>query len=205
MNTDRPLPRTAQASYTGRGAAGSRNPASRYGSLSIGLHWVMLLLLAAVYACIELRGNFPKGSDIREGLKTWHFMLGLAVLALVIVRLAARFMAPTPRIEPAPPNWQNRLATLMHVALYVLMIGMPLLGWLTLSAEGKPIPFFGLQLPPLVAENEALADWVQEIHETGGTVGYFLIGLHAAAALFHHYVVGDNTLRRMLPARRGAP
>jgi cytochrome b561 len=87
----------------------------------------------------------------------------------------------------------------MHVALYVLMIGLPLVGWLILSASGKPVPFFGLQLPALVGENKALADLFKEIHETGGTVGYFLIGLHAAAALFHHYVVRDNTLRRMLP------
>ncbi|CAN5818974.1 cytochrome b [soil metagenome] len=204
MNDDTPLHTTSQVIDPGQGAAGWRNSASRYGSLSVGLHWVMLLLIAAVYACIELRGNFPKGSDIREGLKTWHFMLGLAVLTLVIVRLAAHFSGPAPRIEPVAPTWQRRLATLMHVALYVLMIGMPLLGWLTLSAEGKSIPFFGLQLPPLVAESEALADWVQEIHETGGTIGYFLIGLHAAAALFHHYIVRDNTLRRMLPERDAA-
>ncbi len=87
----------------------------------------------------------------------------------------------------------------MLVALYALMIGMPLLGWLTLSAEGKPIPFFFVQLPALVNESKSVADWAKELHETGGTIGYFLIAMHAAAALFHHYVVGDNTLRRMLP------
>ncbi|MEO7338831.1 MAG: cytochrome b/b6 domain-containing protein, partial [Caldimonas sp.] len=75
------------------------------------------------------------------------------------------------------------------------------LGWLTLSAEGKLVPFFGLQLPALVDESKSIAGWAKELHETGGTVGYFLIGLHAAAALFHHYVVRDNTLRRMLPSR----
>jgi len=57
-----------------------RNNKERYGTLSIGLHWSMLLLLVVVYACIELREFFPKGSDLREALKTWHFMLGLAVL-----------------------------------------------------------------------------------------------------------------------------
>jgi cytochrome b561 len=81
------------------------------------------------------------------------------------------------------------------------MIGMPLAGWLILSAEGKPIPFFGLQLPALVSENKGLADTIKEIHETGGTIGYYLIGLHAAAGLFHHYVKRDNTLIRMLPRR----
>ena len=65
-----------------------RNSDARYGSLAVTLHWFMLLLIAAVYACIELRVNFPRGSDPREALKTWHFMLGFGVLLLVIVRLA---------------------------------------------------------------------------------------------------------------------
>jgi cytochrome b561 len=89
----------------------------------------------------------------------------------------------------------------MHIALYLLMIAMPLLGWLTLSAQGKPVPFFGLQLPQLVGASKSVAGWFKELHESGGTIGYFLVGLHAAAALFHHYVVRDNTLRRMLPQR----
>lgn len=184
----------------GRPAMNWRNTESRYGSLSIGLHWLMLLI-AAVYACIELRGNFPKGSDIREGLKTWHFMLGLSILLLVLLRLAAHFIGTVPRIEPDPPKWQSLFAKLIHIALYALMLGMPLLGWLTLSAEGKLVPFFGLQLQSLVGESKSVAGLAKELHETGGTAGYFLIGLHAAAALFHHYVVRDNTLRRMLPSR----
>ena len=61
----------------------------------------------------------------------------------------------------------------MHVALYALMIGMPLAGWLILSAEGKPIPFFGLQLPALISENRPLAKLIEEVHETVGTLGYF--------------------------------
>ena len=178
-----------------------RNTTDRYGSLAIGLHWLMLLLLVAVYACIELREIYPKGSDPREALKTWHFMLGLCVLVLVWLRLAASLAGPTPLIEPVPPRWQTLSAKLMHVALYALMIGMPLGGWLLLSAAGKPIPFFGLQLPALVSASKDLASSVKAIHEFGGTVGYFLIGFHAAAALFHHYVVRDNTLRRLLPNR----
>jgi len=183
------------------GHANWRNTTARYGALSIGLHWFMLLLLAAVYATIELRGQFPKGSAPREAMKMWHFMLGLSVFVLVWVRLAARLAGVQPRIDPAPPKWQSFFAGLMHAALYLLMIGMPLLGWLTLSAEGKPIPFFGLELPALIGENKGVADWAGEIHETAGTAGYFLIGLHAAAALFHHYFVRDNTLQRIIPVR----
>ena len=177
------------------------NSPSRYGSLSIAMHWLMLLLIAAVYACIELKGNFPKGSDTRELLKQWHFMLGMAIFALVWVRLIARFIAPTPAISPAPAGWQEALAKAMHLALYALMIGAPLAGWLILSAAGKPIPFFGLELPPLVDKNPDLAGQIKELHELAGTLGYWLIGLHAAAGLFHHFVSRDNTLVRMLPGR----
>jgi len=158
----------------------------------------MLLLLAVVYACIELREFYPRGSDIREGFKTWHFMLGLSVFVLVLVRLAARWR--TPLLSPSP-GWTRWPAAASHLALYFLMVAMPLLGWLTLSAEGDAIPFFGLSLPPLVAANERLAEQVEEWHVTLGVAGYWLIGLHAAAALFHHYLLRDGTLARMLPGR----
>ncbi len=179
-----------------------KNTAIRYGSLSIGIHWLMLLLFIAVYACIELREAYPKGSGLREALKTWHFMLGLLVLVLVWPRLAARFSGPTPAIQPEPPAWQHLFAKLLHAALYALMIVMPLTGWLQLSALGKPIPFFGLQLPALIAENKDLGKTLKEVHEAIGTAGYYLIGLHVVAALYHHYIVRDNTLLRLLPARK---
>jgi cytochrome b561 len=162
----------------------------------------MLLLMIAVYATMELRGIFPKGSDPREMMKTWHFMLGLSVLALVLVRLAVNITRLAPEIVPAPPKWQQLSAKAMHLALYALMLGLPLAGWLILSAAGKPIPFFGLHLPALIAENKDTAEFIKEIHEAVATAGYGLIGLHAAAALYHHYVVRDNTLQRMLPGPR---
>lgn len=178
-----------------------KNSETRYGKLSIGLHWLMLALIAAAYACIELKGNFPKGSDTRELLKQWHFMLGLAVFALVWLRLLARATAPTPKIRPALPTWQALPARAMHLALYALMIGAPLAGWLTLSAAGKAIPFFGLELPALLDKNPALGHSLKEWHEWAGVAGYWLIGLHAAAGLLHHYIVRDNCLSRMLPGR----
>lgn len=177
------------------------NSTSHYSSASIAMHWLMLLLLVGVYACIELRELYPKGSDPRDALKSWHFTLGLTVFVLVWLRLALRLVSPAPPIEPTPAAWQNALAKLLHVALYTLMIAMPLAGWLILSGEGKPIPFWGLNLPALIGENEELAHAIEEIHEITGEVGYYLIGLHAVAALFHHYVLRDNTLVRMLPGR----
>jgi cytochrome b561 len=135
-------------------------------------------------------------------MKTWHFMLGLSVLALALLRLLVNVTRSAPPIVPEPPKWQQLSAKLMHLALYALMLGTPLLGWLLLSAAGKPIPFFGLQLPALIAQSKDTAGFIKEIHETVANAGYLLIGLHAAAALYHHYGVRDNTLQRMLPGRR---
>jgi cytochrome b561 len=128
-------------------------------------------------------------------------MLGLTVFFLVWLRIAARLLGKTPPIVPEAPKWQLMIATSVELALYALMIVLPLLGWVTLSAKGEAIPFFGLQLPAVVDANGALAERTEEVHETLATVGYFLIGLHAIAALFHHYVRRDNTLRRMTLSR----
>lgn len=179
-----------------------KNTTIRYGSLSIGIHWLMLLLFIAVYGSIELRVLYEKGSDPREALKAWHFMLGLLVFGLVWLRIAARLSGPTPNIQPAPDKVQQLSAKLLHLALYALMIGMPLTGWLVLSASGKVIPFFGLELPALIGENKDLAKQIKEVHEFVGTTGYYLLGLHVVAALYHHYIKRDDTLTRMLPERK---
>ena len=171
--------------------------ADRYHLSSIALHWVMLALFVAVYASINLRELFDKGTLPREALKSLHFMLGLLMFALVSVRIALRVKYPAPHIQPAPPAWQDKAAKLGHLALYALMISMPIAGWLLLSAAGKPIPFFGLELPALIGPNKELAGQLKEVHEFVGSLGYFLIGGHAAAALFHHYIQRDNTLLRM--------
>lgn len=179
-----------------------RNSNAQYGWLSAGLHWLMLLLLVAVYATMELGEEYPEGSAARDALTTWHYTLGLCVLALVAVRLVIYFLGPVPAITPVPAKWQQTGAGLMKIALYVFMLAMPVMGWLLLSAEGTPVTFFGLQLPALVNANEGLAETIEELHEAGATAGYFLVGLHAAAALYHHYLVRDDTLRRMLPKWR---
>ena len=171
-------------------------PVPRYSALRIALHWLMALLLVAVYATIELHEFFPKGSDPRQAMKAWHFMLGLTVLALLLLRLAARWAQPGPAPLPGPA-WQHKLSQLVHLGLYGLMVAMPLAGWLALSAAGKPIPFFGLELPALLGVDKELSHQIKEVHETVGTLGYVLVGLHAVAALAHHHLLKDNTLRRM--------
>lgn len=179
-----------------------KNTATRYGNLSISLHWLMLLLIIAVYCSMELRGLFPKGSDGRTLMKLTHFTLGMTIFCLVWVRLIARFSPPKPRIQPTPNNLQDKAARLMHMGLYALMIITPLLGWLYFSAEGKPVPLLGLELPALLDKNHSLAESFEHWHVQIAQFGYWLIGFHAAAALLHHYVLRDNTLRLMLPRRR---
>lgn len=175
----------------------------RYSGVSIALHWLMLLLIVASYVLILSRTEFEKGSDARNLVKMLHFSVGVTIFALVWLRIAARLSGgAAPPITPAPNPMQHRMARLAHLALYGLMIGMPIGGLLTLGFEGDAIPYFGLfefHLP--LAENEALAEQVEELHELGGTIGYWLIGLHAAAALYHHYVRRDDTVKRMLPGR----
>jgi cytochrome b561 len=184
---------------------GWRNTGSSYGSVAIALHWLMLVLLVGVVALMELRGYFPKGSVPRQAMKHWHYVFGLVVLVLAVVRMANRLAGPSPAIVPVPPGWQRALARLVALGLYALMLGMPIVGWMLLSANGDPIPFFGWQLVPLVGVDAGLAEVLEEVHEAGAQLAYVLVGLHVAAALFHHYGMRDNTLRRMLPRPGAGP
>lgn len=92
---------------------------NRYHSVMIALHWLTALLLIAVYALIELRDIYPKGSEPRELMKMWHFMLGLSVLCVAIARPVVRLIFSVPPITPTPAVWQQHLARLVHLALYV--------------------------------------------------------------------------------------
>ncbi|MBD9460001.1 cytochrome b [Pseudomonas sp. PDM05] len=173
---------------------------TRYGKLSITLHWLMLVLFVGVYACVEIKGLLPRGSEARSLFMGLHGVFGASIFVLVWVRLLAR-LSPRPPITPTPPAWQTALAHLMHLALYVLMIVTPVLAWLMLAAGDKAFPYFGFHLPALVAVDPDLAKQLKGWHEWLGSAGYWLIGLHAAAGLLHHYWVRDNTLDRMLGGR----
>jgi cytochrome b561 len=179
--------------------------ADRYSGASIAIHWATALLVAAAFATIELRVMFPIGSPERLLIMDWHYALGATVLGLTLVRLALRWRGPKiGPIRPAPPAWMHMLATLGHLALYAILIVLPILGWLTINAKGHPAPlYFGLELPTLLAKNPDFARPLEETHAFIGDTLYVVIGLHAVAALFHHYVMRDDTLRRMLPERKG--
>lgn len=168
----------------------------RYHPALVTLHWLMALLLLATYASIQLHEVLPRGTDLRALTKSAHFMLGVLALALVVVRILTRLGTPQP--EPAEsPIWMQRAAQAGHFALYTWMVVLPILGWASLSAAGKPIPFFGLELPPLLGFDMPLARNLKKIHEAVGEFGYGLIGLHVAAALVHHVVLKDGLMKRM--------
>jgi cytochrome b561 len=173
----------------------------RYSTASIAMHWLMVLAFIGIYASINLTEIFPEGEAGAAG-RQWamdtHFSLGLLVFGLVWLRLLFRLTGSTPAIVPAPPAWQEKLAKLAHLALYAMMVLMPLAGLAAVNTHGHSVGFFGLAVPQLLAENEKWSHTILRLHELGGKVGYFLVGAHALAALVHHYLLKDNTLRRML-------
>lgn len=171
----------------------------RYSTLSITLHWLTLVLMVAIYASIELHESLPRGHALRGPMEDWHIYLGVCLLPIALFRAVTILRAKVPAIVPQPPTWQMRITKLMKLYLYVLMIGTPLIGWIMVNAEGHVVRLWGLALPSLVSESESLAGLASEAHEVLGISGYFFIAIHAFAALYHHYLVKDNTLKRMLP------
>lgn len=172
-------------------------PSTRFSRLTVAIHWLTVLLFICVYISMEFRDIFERGTPGRDLMKTSHYWFGICILLLLTVRLVARFSQPTPAITPPQPHWQHLLAKLVHLAIYALMLVMPLLGLFLLSADAVPLRLFGAELPALMAANDTTAEWLEDVHEIGATIGYYLIGMHAFAALFHHYLLKNNTLVRM--------
>jgi cytochrome b561 len=158
-------------------------------SVALALHWLAIALVLAAYATIELRDAFSKGNPARDGMAVAHYVIGLSVFLLVWVRLAVRLVGGKPAFDPAPGRWQALLLGLMEWALYLFMAAIPLLGWAMLSANGTPMAFLGIELPALFAADPVLAEKLEDIHEEGAEIGLVLVGIHAAATLFYHYVM----------------
>ncbi len=181
--------------------AANATPSTRYSRPMIILHWSMFLVIAAVYAVMEWKGFLPEEDPLGVTLTHLHRSLGLLAFALLFVRVALRRTGTTPPIVPPPPAWQEWASRAVHWALYGVMLVLPITGYLMSNAAGKNILFFGLPMPALIAPDKAVASLCHDVHGVVANIGYVLIGLHAAAGLFHHYVKRDNTLRRMLPMR----
>jgi len=133
-------------------------------------------------------------------LVAWHKWLGVTIFLLVAFRLLWRLAHPAPAYPDTMPPWQRHAAAVSHLLLYVLMLAIPLSGWLFSSASGVPIVYFGLvQIPDLVGRSKPLADLLKQIHVILNCALFVTLCVHAAAALRHHFVQRDDVLRRMAP------
>ncbi len=173
---------------------------ARYSPALRRMHWLMAILVALAYLLIEQRGLFPRGSAERAAMLQGHFWTGLTILALAAWRLLLRRRDGTPKVTPALDAWNAWAARLLHVALYLFFLVMPLLGLATAWSDGKVllVPFTGIALPALLPENEGLAHQLEDLHGSIGEIFYWVIGAHIAAALWHHFLRRDDTLQRML-------
>lgn len=178
-----------------------RNSIHRWGWVSQLLHWAVVVLIGWL-AWLGLTMVDMPISVARINTYALHKSLGLTLLVLVALRLAWRLFAGAPAPVPGTPTWQERIAGLTHVALYVLMFAMPLSGWLFNSASGFPLQWFKqFNLPAIAGRDEALANLSLLVHRWGFWLLMLLIAGHAGAALYHHLIQRDDTLRRMLPVR----
>jgi len=131
---------------------------------------------------------------------SWHKWAGVTVFMLVWLRLVWRLISPPPAYPEGMSLNVKRLASAGHVALYALMVIIPITGWLMSSAKGVPTVWFGvLPLPDLISKDKALGELLQEVHGTLSWIMVILIAGHVAAALKHHFIDKDDTLRRMAP------
>lgn len=177
------------------------NTDKHWGLVAQGVHWLMFLLIVGAWFAIETREDFPRGSAERDAWMLLHKSLGISIFFLVWLRIGARLWQVTP--VGIGSAWQQKVARLLHVGLYILMIVMPLTGMLASQFYGKPVSWFGLfELPMLVNENKKSGELLKEIHETGFGVLLALLAAHIAAALYHHFVRKDDALKRMLPWTR---
>lgn len=182
------------------------NTRDRWGAVSQGFHWLIVLMILILAIVGLTMGELPK-TPKWFWVYTAHKSFGITVLVLMVLRLAWRLYAGTPRRVPGTPTRQQRVATLTHWTLYALALLQPLSGWLYDSASGlRPFKLFGLwTMPKLAAPDDGLRDLAHGLHEWGFWVLLAVVVLHAGAAFYHHLFLHDATLTRMLPRRRPLP
>lgn len=180
---------------------GFRNTDTAWGSVSMALHWLVVLLLLAT-AVLGLVMDEMRFSPTKVQVFALHKSLGLTVLALMLLRLLWRLVGGRPAALAGSARWQSATATITHWLLYAALFAMPLSGWLYNSASNFPLRWFGLfTVPPLTGRDQDIKEFAHDAHEMLFWVIVVLVLLHAGAALFHHLVRRDETLDRMLPAR----
>ena len=173
-----------------------------YTRTAIALHWLTVALIATGFTLGKWMVGLPLAPQTLR-VYAYHKWIGITVFLVTIARLGWRFAHPVP--PPAGlPAWQRRAAIASHVSLYVLMLAVPLSGWLFSSASGVQVIYLGLiALPNLVPKDEALAATLKSVHFALNFTLLALVLVHAGAALRHRFVERDRVLQRMLPALAG--
>ncbi|MDF0606548.1 cytochrome b [Neisseriaceae bacterium TC5R-5] len=168
----------------------------KYGFISRTLHWFTALAIIAALVFIEVRGILP--TPLRRSAGFAHIQAGLIVLLLTIPRLVWRSINTTPNIVPPPSQLSRRLSEIGHWCLYALMILLPILGIAFIQGGGREVSFFGLFTLPRLFPQTALAGSLKDLHMWLGNVLLWFAILHVFASFWHHMILKDNTLSRML-------
>lgn len=171
----------------------------RYTSLAITLHWLIAALVLANIGLAELTEDMTRPE--RAPYMDVHKAFGIIVLFLSLARLAWRLGHKPPPLPREMPGWQVAASKASHVLFYLLIIGLPIGGWLWMSTYPAPVSMFGLfDMPVLpVTGNKALGEMLHDGHELGGKVMIGLVLVHLAAVAKHHLIDKRNLLARMLP------
>ncbi len=173
-------------------------PPARYSYPSILIHWLMAAFVFVAFPLGAYMHDLPL-SPQKLQMYSYHKWLGITVLMLFAARVLVRLSHKPPAALPGP-TWQLKAAAITHGALYLLLLLVPLSGWMMSSAKGFPVVYLGvLPLPDLVGKDKELGDLLKEMHEALTTGLLILVGLHVAAAIKHQVINRDGTLRRMLP------
>lgn len=168
------------------------------------LHWLTVVAIIMVVAIILTREGI-EGRTIRQLLLDWHRSLGLLVLVVMMARLVLRYLLRANELDHELPLLLTVLSKAGHIVLYILLITIPLLGWAQSSARGQNVNLFGLTaIPPLpfIERNRELAENLATWHETVAWLMLAIVLIHAAAALWHHFIRRDGVLRSMLSLTR---
>ena len=170
----------------------------RYNKLSMLLHWLIALLIFGAFPLGVYMHELPL-SPQKLQYYSWHKWTGVTIFFLALIRIMWR-IGHTPPPPVTMPIWQRIASETVHRGLYVLLVIIPLSGWMMSSAKGFPTIWFGvLPLPDLIGKNEPLGEVLAEVHETLNIGLLGLVVLHLAAALKHQFIEKDRLLSRMNP------
>lgn len=168
----------------------------RFAASSRLLHWLMaVLVIAMLFIGV---GMVSTVSERYALLVSIHKPLGIAILALVMIRLVNRLFNRPPPFPASLPPIQRLAAQTSHWALYALMFAMPLVGWGMLSAGGYPVVLYGsLQLPPILPQSASVYALLRQAHTLLAYLLFATVLVHLAAALFHGLIRRDGVLESM--------